>query len=57
MEGNTLPVRECMCVVGVTVGVGMVDPRKCGTADMADGNVFIWLQGSPQRSEAGMQAE
>lgn len=23
-------------------GVGHMDSRKCGTADIADGNVFLW---------------
>lgn len=34
-----------------------MNPRNCGTADMADGNIFIWLQGIPQGSQARMQAE
>lgn len=44
----------CVCDF---VGAGMMDPRKCRSADTADGNVFIWLQGIPQRSEAKTRAE
>lgn len=51
-------MRKSACVrVCDFVGAGMMDPRKCGTADTADGNVFIWLQGIPQRFEARMPAE
>ena len=57
-EAFSMRESACVCVcVCDFVGVGMMGPRKRGTADTADGNVFIWLRGIPQRSEAKMQAE
>lgn len=34
--------------------VGQMDPRKCGTADIVDGNVFLWFCRIPQRSKGRM---
>lgn len=41
-----------VCVYPILCVWEMMDPRKYGNADKAEGNVFIWLQGFPQRSQA-----
>lgn len=61
MERGTLPASTKKCTCVTLQGLGGARERlwiqeKCVTADKAYGNVFIWLQGIPLRSEAKAQA-